>query len=1016
MRNFFFEHRLMHFSPGGQGGPSGAPGQNPGQPQTPEKKTLKQQVEALVQANTLSQGDVPKVGQMLQEIANLDQAQAETKLRQQLGKAMALRHAALIDPNGADKLSPEDALTKVRAEYAAVTDVRLALDEQKKPVIEVAEVQRPEPRTHEERIMQGMEDAMAVLSEEGASIGKKIGAIFKLLALAKEFMKRGMDGTLGDSYESPTSQRTREQREASANRNRIRAQIRQDLQSKDFDELTQETERDLNSVQGELRQKEAAKTTADQDMKRLQDELKAVTGDTDADKQKRTDLNEQISAKQQEIAALQAEIDGLKKKEADLKVRLEEIDKIKEEREQWPSKLEAMLNKLGEALKKLPEDKVPGAATLGSELMSSELRVETEGMQYKIFVGTSTLGDRIAQVFADLKNELPDFDASVSPEDMGMDADGLIVDTDKFIGFMTAGLFTKISEAGSTLNDALKQEVQDALDGKDENGTVEESRKFPEGPERQAVVAALESPGSWQEVAGDPATNEVVFAVGSVWRQSKDGLGVARLNIEVQPPEWEDQSDKYFNGTELKDIPEDDPAGAREQLFEWNQQQHEWIQKPLKDVMDNATDLQQSALDAPGEWHTEGGISVFYDGQQTMYEQSETEPMSYSKLNVNYYVDVTNNDQWEVVDDQYINTATNQPVELPITGDTRKLRRACKFEEGQWVERTRTELFQHTIDAGYDRPGPDHEAFATPNEWANATAAGEDDFYFDGTDFYLQLQNGTRLNKLDFENYVDGGSMRWSHVEGKYLNGAGELVDLPSEDTHEWNDEDHIWELDIEKSIEFAMEDVWEEDYKVVAETEGWLNSLPDHPEWEGIRLGVMVYTQRSDAPDTLYSVNLDTGEWEKQKGFYLNGSKKVVQAPKPSRRGSYDEDARTWEEISQEASEERTEQRIEHGADKIAMAPGGLTAEASPDKKDYKITGKTGPNDADKHVMFHLHYSDTRAEWMWKWDEEYLSGHNWDTMSEAPSVANNSKQEFKDSARAFASLQRDLLNSSLDG
>src|SRR3989344_4507628 len=361
------ERRMIAFAPP----PSPGEGQAP-EPQTPpegERPKLDAVLGKL--GESIDNAEARQVVEELKVQATADQNKAQEKLVATLGKASQLEFDFLIKATteGGMGMTPEAALTEIKTDFGArfPSFVDFKLEGGKLVMVSVsAETkERPEPTTQEERISQGIEDAMNVLNDKNASIGKKLAAVFKIFALGKEFLKRAMDGTLGDPFESNKSKQSREARELAQKRKEMRDKIRNDLKNNggNFDQLRDRAQTDLDKKKNELKTEEAQLKAEETSLADLRKQLTDTPGD-EPNKAKREQLTKSIAEQEKKVSDQTEKVKAKQKEVNEAQVYLDEITTIETERNEAPQKMTDVIQKLGIALTSLTNEEAKNAGAI----------------------------------------------------------------------------------------------------------------------------------------------------------------------------------------------------------------------------------------------------------------------------------------------------------------------------------------------------------------------------------------------------------------------------------------------------------------------------------------------------------------------------------------------------------------------------------------------------------------------------------------------------------------------------
>tara|TARA_Y100000310_G_C20681335_1_gene816127 strand:+ start:388 stop:3432 length:3045 start_codon:yes stop_codon:yes gene_type:complete len=1002
--NFSFsERRLLHFSPP----------VNPQQGKGPELQEVLTDLEKGM--------DAPQAKQLVADLiatANTDEEKAKDDLKATVEKAATLEFDHLV----ATGKSPEEALAEVQKDFGMFRlDFSINATTKKLEMKASAETaNHPEPTTHEERIMYGIEDAMATFSNPKATMGQQIAAVFKIFALAKDFLKRAMNGTLGDSYESPNSKRTREQKEAAKRRNEIRQDIRNELRSGTTPAALQlKKEGELTNTKNNIQKKKGEITTKNLELKQQQEALAKVPAGTDAATNatataQRNAIQANITNIQKDISTLQTALDALIKEEADLNVYIKEITNIGNEQRELPEKIKSMLKQLGKALSELPEEKVPGSNALGALLQNANATPEP-GMKIKV---VDSAGNPInGPIQAILKK--PPLDKDVSDDDMGMDAGGNVINSDKFAEFMTSGLLDEINISADELQEVVRGEIKNKVEGKDADGKDITGAVLL--PNKDKILSTLDKPNTWVEVelAGPPAVKGgITFVDGEVWFQSEDGQTAKRLNTSKKDAEWDAQPNTYFTGTEAKPIPNNAKPDKRDRLYEYESKngRNNWRKLSMSEIVANNTltitedagnpidaATLTEALKGPGwtEYTAFPNYEFYYDGNDTFIMQTKDKPTEVEYFDLDAFGDDPVNTQMQDKPDHYFNGTdiVKIPEDVPVAG---KRDRGNKFEDHKWIEKSKKEIVEHAL-ANPPAGAPDPKevaAVGNPNAWKDGGAT--DDYFWSGETLYKSSADGKTAHEWDSKDYVDNNNDTWKPIPNKYVNGSGNTEDVPNDSTHKYDRAKHKWAFDEDLAINNLVPASAKEKRGLdsLKQATDWKDNS-EYPKYEGIRVGNTIYLQYIDSPKWMWVADLEKGTYTKKPGKYFDGSSEQ-NLPAERFRTEYDTASRTWKKLDANEAKLLKKKRMEDGA-LILDNPDVLSITKNSDTS-YTLVSKEGK-------IINFRFNTSTNKWDWQMTSK-LSATNskWYAMKTPLAPGGGADAKRKEGVNAFNAYRTKLL------
>ena len=353
--------------------------------------------------------------------------------------------------------------------------------------------------------------------------------------------------------------------------------------------------------------------------------------------------------------------------------------------------------------------------------------------------------------------------------------------------------------------------------------------------------------------------------------------------------------------------------------------------------------------------------------------------------------------------------------DAPEGGDADKLKRGYKYENHEWKQKEKTEVIDYQLKKNTftdtDRQKAAEDAASSPNTWKSS---GTLEAFFDGTSLYFQDTHGTAATKFNIEKYLaddDGAGNFIEALAGKYINGSGAEVPLPSDKTHIWDHETHEWKFDTNHAIgNLAPASALEkEGLKAHAANEGWTDNTK-FPGWEGIKVGDMIYVQASANPDAVWVADLQKGTYLETKGKYFDGrTNTVTKVPPMLNRTEYDQSTKSWGKIEGQDVNNRKANRINEGKlvlDNLTKLDGVKTGD-----HQYSLKGEL---DAGRKEVVDIRFNTSNHQWEWRWNANIMANDDWDPMTVVPTIGSSTDVKLKTTLSDINDVRTSLLTVNL--
>ena len=198
----------------------------------------------------------------------------------------------------------------------------------------------------------------------------------------------------------------------------------------------------------------------------------------------------------------------------------------------------------------------------------------------------------------------------------------------------------------------------------------------------------------------------------------------------------------------------------------------------------------------------------------------------------------------------------------------------------EWEDKTTAQTLQNALDKNELPAGTNIKdsltALVSGNkpkaDWNDNSVAGEPDVYWDGgTNVYLQNKTSGSVQRIKIEDYInaDAGNLTLdAAIANKYVNGAGQLVDMPSIATHEYDQKSKTMKLMEGGDLNLALNnmglgapEVALAEAAIADKTGDWVDGKmslpPPSDDGEGVRVGDMIYLQSKANPGQVVVIDL---------------------------------------------------------------------------------------------------------------------------------------------------------------